>query len=227
MVRPVDRALCERASWSVRCSKSSRGLGVWCADDQVAGTSGRKRRVDMEFEDILYLAADGVATITINRPRQMNAFRGQTVDELVQAFHEAWRDRSVGCVILNGAGEQAFCVGGDQATREEGGYRGKPSRSDFALDIDDLHSVIRDIPKPVIAAVNGYAIGGGHVLHVLCDLTIASDNAKFGQVGPKVGSVDPGFGTMYLARIVGEKKAREFWYLCEQYTVEDCRQMGL
>jgi naphthoate synthase len=181
----------------------------------------------MEFEDILYEAADGVATITINRPKQMNSFRGQTVDELVQAFHEAWRDRGVGCVILTGAGEKAFCVGGDQTTREEGGYKGKLSRSDLGMDVEDLHSVIRDIPKPVIAAVNGYAIGGGHVLHVLCDLTIAADSAKFGQVGPKVGSVDPGFGTMYLARIVGEKKAREMWYLCEQYTAEDCRQMGL
>src|ERR1700736_264576 len=181
----------------------------------------------MEFEDILYEAADGVATITINRPRQMNAFRGQTVDELLQAFHEAWRDRSVGCVILTGAGEKAFCVGGDQTTREEGGYKGKPSRSDLGLDIEDLHSVIRDIPKPVIAAVNGYAIGGGHVLHVLCDLTIASDNAKFGQVGPKVGSVDPGFGTMYLVRIVGEKKAREFWYLCEQFSAAEAKDMGL
>src|ERR1700722_3833502 len=181
----------------------------------------------MEFEDILYEAADGVATITINRPKQMNAFRGQTVNELVQAFHEAWRDRSVACVILTGAGEKAFCVGGNQTTREEGGYKGKPSRSDLGLDIEDLPCVIRDIPKPVIAAVNGYAIGGGHVLHVLCDLTIAADSAKFGQVGPKVGSVDPGFGTMYLARIVGEKKAREMWYLCEQYTAEDCRQMGL
>jgi naphthoate synthase len=181
----------------------------------------------MQLEDVLYEVADGVATITINRPKQMNSFRGQTVDELVQAFHEAWRDRAVGCVILTGAGEKAFCVGGDQTTREEGGYKGKPSRSDLGLDIEDLHSVIRDIPKPVIAAVNGYAIGGGHVLHVLCDLTIAADSAKFGQVGPKVGSVDPGFGTMYLARIVGEKKAREIWYLCEQYTAEDCRQMGL
>ncbi|MGO9451275.1 MAG: enoyl-CoA hydratase-related protein [Candidatus Binataceae bacterium] len=181
----------------------------------------------MQFEDVLYAAADGVACITINRPQQLNAFRGQTVDELVQAFHEAWRDRSIGCVILTGAGEKAFCVGGDQTTREAGGYKGKPSRSDLGLDIEDLHSVIRDIPKPVIAAVNGYAIGGGHVLHVICDLTIAADTAKFGQVGPKVGSVDPGFGTMYLARIVGEKKAREIWYLCEQYTAEDCRQMGL
>jgi 2-ketocyclohexanecarboxyl-CoA hydrolase len=181
----------------------------------------------MEFEDVLYEASEGVATITINRPKQLNAFRGQTVDELVQAFHEGWRDRSVGCVILTGAGERAFCVGGDQTTREEGGYKGKPSRSDLGLDIEDLHSVIRDIPKPVIAAVNGYAIGGGHVLHVICDLTIAADTAKFGQVGPKVGSVDPGFGTMYLARVVGEKKAREIWYLCEQYTAEECRQMGL
>ncbi len=130
-------------------------------------------------------------------------------------------------MILTGAGEKAFCVGGDQTTREEGGYKGKPSRSDLGLDIEDLHSVIRDIPKAVIAAVNGYAIGGGHVLHVICDLTIAADTAKFGQVGPKVGSVDPGFGTMYLARVVGEKKAREIWYLCEQYTAEECRQMGL
>src|SRR3984893_11884111 len=181
----------------------------------------------MEFEDILYQAAAGVATITVNRPKQMNAFRGQTVDELVRAFHEAWRDRGVGCAILTGAGEKAFCVGGDQTPREEGGYKGKPSRSDLGLDIEDLHSVIRDIPKPVIAAVNGYAIGGGHVLHVLCDLTIASDNAKFGQVGPKVGSVDPGFGTMYLARIVGEKKAREMWYLCEQFSAAEAKDMGL
>jgi 2-ketocyclohexanecarboxyl-CoA hydrolase len=181
----------------------------------------------MEFEDVLYETSEGVATITINRPKQLNAFRGQTVEELVQAFHEAWRDRSVGCVILTGAGEKAFCVGGDQTTREEGGYKGKPSRSDLGLDIEDLHSVIRDIPKAVIAAVNGYAIGGGHVLHVICDLTVAADTAKFGQVGPKVGSVDPGFGTMYLARVVGEKKAREIWYLCEQYTAEECRQMGL
>src|SRR5947209_515270 len=181
----------------------------------------------MTFEDVLYDATDGVATITINRPAQMNAFRGQTVDELVQAFHEAWRDRTVGCVILTGTGDRAFCVGGDQTTRGEGGYEGNRSRSDLGLDIEDLHSVIRDIPKPVIAAVNGYAIGGGHVLHVICDLTIAADTAKFGQVGPKVGSVDPGFGTMYLARVVGEKKAREIWYLCEQYTAEEAREMGL
>jgi naphthoate synthase len=181
----------------------------------------------MSFEDVLYDAGDGIATITINRPKQLNAFRGQTVDELVEAFKTAWADRDVGCLILTGAGEKAFCVGGDQTTREEGGYKGRPSRSDVGMDVEDLHSIIRDVPKPVIAAVNGYAIGGGHVLHVLCDLTIAAETAKFGQVGPKVGSVDPGFGTMYLARIVGEKKAREIWYLCEQYSAEECRQMGL
>jgi 2-ketocyclohexanecarboxyl-CoA hydrolase len=181
----------------------------------------------VSFEDILYDKSEEVATITINRPKQLNAFRGQTVDELVEAFRDAWGDRAIGCVILTGAGEKAFCVGGDQTTREEGGYKGKPSRSDLGLDIEDLHGVIRDIPKPVIAAVNGYAIGGGHVLHVLCDLTIAAETAKFGQVGPRVGSVDPGFGTMYLARVVGEKKAREIWYLCEQYTAAEAKEMGL
>ena len=181
----------------------------------------------MDFGDILYRSEDGVAIITINRPQVLNAFRSQTVDELVEAFRLAWADRSVGAVILTGAGERAFCTGGDQSTREEGGYKGNPVRSDLGLDIEDLHSIIRDVPKPVIAAVNGYAIGGGHVLHVICDLTIASETAKFGQVGPKVGSVDPGFGTMYLARIVGEKKAREMWYLCEQFTAAEAKDMGL
>src|SRR6202161_2036372 len=181
----------------------------------------------MEFEDVLYEAADGVATITINRPKQLNSFRSQTVDEMVQACHEAWRDRGVGCVILTGAGEKAFCVGGDQTTREEGGYKGKPSRSDLGLDIEDLHSVIRDIPKPVIAAVNGYAIGGGHVLHVICDLTIAADSAKFGQVGPRVGSFDAGLGSGYLARVVGEKRAREIWFLCRQLDPQTALAWGL
>ena len=181
----------------------------------------------MSFEDLLYDKSDGIATITINRPKQLNAFRGQTVFELIDAFKDAWGDREVGCVILTGTGDRAFCVGGDQTTREEGGYKGRPSRSDTGMEVEELHSIIRDIPKPVIAAVNGYAIGGGHVLHVLCDLTIAADTAKFGQVGPKVGSVDPGFGTMYLARVVGEKKAREIWYLCEQYTAAEAKEMGL
>jgi 2-ketocyclohexanecarboxyl-CoA hydrolase len=181
----------------------------------------------MDFGDILYETDDGVAIITINRPKIMNAFRSQTVDELVEAFKKAWADRSVGAVIFTGAGDKAFCTGGDQSTREEGGYKGKPVRSDLGLDIEDLHSVIRDIPKPVIAAVNGFAIGGGHVPHVLCDLTIAADTAQFGQVGPKVGSVDPGFGTAYLTRVVGEKRAREMWYLCRRYTAAEALQMGL
>ena len=179
------------------------------------------------FEDILYEKDDGVAVITMNRPDKMNAFRARTCDELVEAFRDSWADRTIGAVILTGAGDRAFCTGGDLSARDEGGYRGQPTRHEVGLDIEDVHSIIRDIPKPVIAAVNGYAIGGGHVLHVICDLTIAADTAKFGQVGPKVGSVDPGFGTAYLARIVGEKKAREFWYLCEQFTAEECQQLGL
>jgi len=181
----------------------------------------------MSFDDILYEKDDGIATITINRPKVLNAFRAQTVDELVEAFKDAWADRSIGAVILTGAGDRAFSTGGDQSVREEGGYKGKPSRSEIGMDVEDLHSILRDIPKPVIAAVNGYAIGGGHVLHVICDLTIASDKARFGQVGPKVGSVDPGFGTAYLTRLVGEKRAREIWYLCRQYSAEEAYEMGL
>jgi len=179
------------------------------------------------FEDITYAAHDGVATITINRPEKLNAFRAQTCRELLAAFEAAWTDRTIGAVILTGAGDRAFCTGGDVSVRTESGYDGADSKHDIGLDIEDVHSIIRDIPKPVIAAVNGYAIGGGHVLHVICDLTIAADTARFGQVGPKVGSVDPGFGTAYLARIVGEKKAREIWYLCEQYSAEECLEMGL
>ncbi|MGH7818158.1 MAG: enoyl-CoA hydratase-related protein [Candidatus Binatia bacterium] len=181
----------------------------------------------MDFADILYRTEDGVAVITINRPGVLNAFRSETVDELIEAFQQAWADRAVGAVILTGAGDRAFSTGGDQSTREEGGYKGKPVRSDLGMHVEDLHSIIRDIPKPVIAAVNGYAIGGGHVLHVLCDLTIAADTAQFGQVGPKVGSVDPGFGTAYLTRVVGEKLAREMWYLCRRYTAAEALAMGL
>lgn len=180
----------------------------------------------MTFDDILYEASEGIATITINRPQVLNAFTGHTVDELTQAFMLAWTDRSVRAVILTGTGDRAFCTGGDQSQRSIGGYQHK-ARSETGIDIEALHSVIRDIPKPVIAAVNGYAIGGGHVLHVICDLTIASDKAKFGQVGPRVGSVDAGLGTAYLAAVVGEKKAREIWFLCRQYTAEQAREMGL
>ncbi|HEX6383013.1 MAG TPA: enoyl-CoA hydratase-related protein, partial [Acidimicrobiia bacterium] len=179
-----------------------------------------------------YEAVEGIATVTISRPEVLNALRPLTVEELIEAFHEAWADRSVGVVILTGAGDKAFCVGGDATARaDDGGYKPvpghRPARSDLGIDMEDLHTAIRDIPKPVIAAVNGYAIGGGHVIHVLCDLTIAADHAKFGQVGPKVGSVDPGFGTAYLARLVGQKKAREIWYLCRQYSATEALEMGL
>lgn len=177
----------------------------------------------ISFEDILYEERDGVARITINRPDKYNAFRGKTVDELVQAFQRAGWKRDIGVIVLTGAGDKAFCTGGDQGAHD-GQYDG---RGTIGLPIEELQNLIRDVPKPVIARVNGFAIGGGNVLATLCDLTIASDKAQFGQVGPKVGSVDPGFGTAYLARVVGEKKAREIWYMCRRYTAEEARQMGL
>jgi len=175
------------------------------------------------FEDVLYEARDGVAWITINRPQVRNAFRARTVNELIAAFRAAWEDDDVGVAVLTGAGDRAFCSGGDQKERGGAGYGG----SGIGLDMAGLHGVIRGIPKPVIAMVNGYAIGGGHVLHVICDLSIAADSAVFGQTGPKVGSVDPGFGTAYLARIVGEKRAREIWYMCRQYSAQEAYEMGL
>src|SRR5437762_10095354 len=178
----------------------------------------------MTYEDILYDARDGVAWITINRPEVRNAFRAKTVDELIAAFRAAWGDPEVGVVVLTGAGDKAFSAGADQRERTAGGYAGG---SGIGMDRHGLHGVIRAIPKPVVAMVNGYAIGGGHVLHVICDLTIAADHARFGQVGPKVGSVDPGFGTAYLARLVGQKKAREIWYLCRQYSATEALEMGL
>ena len=182
----------------------------------------------MTYQDIIYDRDEtGIVTITINRPEKLNAFSAHTVDELINAFSDAWRDRGCGVVILTGAGDRAFCVGGDQSKREGGGTYSDTAKHDVGIDIEDLHTLVRDIPKPVIAAVNGYAIGGGHVLHVLCDLTIAADHARFGQVGPKVGSVDPGFGTAYLARVVGQKKAREIWYLCRQYSATEALEMGL
>jgi 2-ketocyclohexanecarboxyl-CoA hydrolase len=178
----------------------------------------------MDYEDVLYRTDDGVAWITINRPEVLNAFRSRTVDELIAAFKAAWHDPDVGVVVLTGTGDRAFSTGGDQRDRAETGYG---PGAGIGLDMHGLHGVIRGIPKPVIAMVNGYAIGGGHVLHVLCDLTIAADTAIFGQVGPKVGSVDPGFGTAYLARLVGEKKAREIWYLCRRYSAAQALEMGL
>ena len=176
------------------------------------------------YQDILYEVSDSVATITINRPEKYNAFRAETCEELIDALKRAASDREVAVVVLTGAGDKAFCTGGDQSDHEGGGYGG---RGTIGLPIDEVQSLLRDIPKPVIARVQGFAIGGGNVLAALCDLTIASENAQFGQVGPKVGSVDPGFGTAYLARVIGEKKAREMWYLCRRYTAAQAYEMGL
>ncbi|MCB1473466.1 MAG: enoyl-CoA hydratase/isomerase family protein [Rhodobiaceae bacterium] len=178
----------------------------------------------MDYQDILYeVRPAGVARITINRPDKYNAFRGQTVEELIDAFQRAGWDRDIGVIVFTGAGEKAFCTGGDQSAHD-GQYDG---RGTIGLPIDELQSLIRDVPKPVIARVDGFAIGGGNVLATICDLTIASDRAQFGQVGPKVGSVDPGFGTAYLARIIGEKKAREVWYMCRRYTAAEAERIGL
>lgn len=176
------------------------------------------------YEDILYEnLGEGVARVTINRPQVLNAFRALTVEELIDAFRHAGSDRRTGVIVFTGAGGKAFCTGGDQAAHA-GRYDG---RGTIGLPIEELQSLIRDVPKPVIARVDGYAIGGGNVLAALCDLTIASDRSQFGQVGPKVGSVDPGFGTAYLARLVGEKKAREMWYLCRRYGAAEALAMGL
>jgi naphthoate synthase len=207
----------------------------------------------MAYTDILYEKKNGVAWITINRPEVRNAFRTTTVAELTDAFLDARWDPAIGVVVLTGAGDKAFCSGGDQKERGQGGYApgaagtesqrpmdvggegrsgaegGGATSRPFSrpMDVEALHSAIRHIPKPVIAMVNGYAVGGGHVLHVLCDLSIASENAIFGQTGPRVGSVDAGHGTGFLARVVGEKRAREIWYLCRQYSAADALAMGL
>jgi 2-ketocyclohexanecarboxyl-CoA hydrolase len=176
-----------------------------------------------KYRDILFDVRDAVARITINRPEKYNAFTAATCEELIDAFRRAGWDRSIAVIVLAGAGDRAFCTGADQSAHE-GGYGG---RGTIGLPIDELQSLIRDVPKPVIARVQGFAIGGGNVLATLCDLTIASENAVFGQVGPKVGSVDPGFGTAYLARLVGEKRAREIWYLCRRYSAKEAYDMGL
>lgn len=180
-----------------------------------------------EFTDIRYeKSEDGaIAKITINRPEVRNAFRPLTVKELLEAFEKAHQDDGVGVIILTGEGEKAFCSGGDQKVRGHAGYVGDDGIP--RLNVLDLQKKIRGLPKPVVAMVAGYAIGGGHVLHVVCDLTIAADNARFGQTGPKVGSFDGGLGSSYLARIVGQKKAREIWYLCRQYDAAQALEMGL
>ncbi|OUM97711.1 MAG: 1,4-dihydroxy-2-naphthoyl-CoA synthase [Firmicutes bacterium ZCTH02-B6] len=178
-----------------------------------------------EYTDILYEKAEGIAKITINRPHVRNAFRPLTVMEMMDAFADARDDRSIGVVILTGAGTQAFCSGGDQKVRGDGGYVGDDQIP--RLNVLDLQRQIRYLPKPVIAMVAGYAIGGGHVLHLVCDLTIAAENAIFGQTGPKVGSFDAGYGATLLARTVGTKKAKEIWFLCRQYTAQEALEMGL
>ena len=177
----------------------------------------------MSFEDILYEVRNGVAWITINRPDKMNAFRGTTCDELIKALNKAGYDKAVGAIVLAGAGERAFCTGGDQSAHD-GNYDG---RGTIGLPMEELHDTIRNVPKPVIARVQGYAIGGGNVLATICDLTVCSEKAIFGQVGPKMGSVDPGYGTAFLARVVGEKKAREIWYFCRRYSGQEAVAMGL
>ncbi|HUO74511.1 MAG TPA: enoyl-CoA hydratase-related protein [Solirubrobacteraceae bacterium] len=179
----------------------------------------------MELTDTHFEVDAGLAWITIDRQERMNAFRARTVDELVELFTRAWADASVGVICLTGAGERAFCAGGDQKQRAETGDYGPSSSGLF--EIERLHRLIRDVPKPVIAAVNGIAIGGGHVLHVLCDVTIAAEHATFGQVGPRVGSFDAGFGSSYLARVVGEKRAREIWFRCRQYDAATAERWGL
>jgi naphthoate synthase len=180
---------------------------------------------ELEFEDILYHQAEGIAKITINRPQVHNAFRPKTVQEMSQAFRHAHLDPDIGVIILTGAGDKAFCSGGDQSIRGDGGY--KDDSGVEHLNVLELQRQIRTLPKPVVAMVAGYAIGGGHVLHMICDLTIAANNARFGQTGPKVGSFDGGLGAGLLARTVGMKKAKEIWLLCRQYDAQQAQEMGL
>lgn len=186
---------------------------------------------DATYTEILFEKRDGVATLTINRPERYNACTPVTIHELFQALTDCWADPAVGVVVLTGAGDKAFCTGGDQSLREEGGYRGAEGRAIAALPLEVgwqmVTNLIRTIPKPVVARVNGFAIGGGHVFHVVCDLSIAAEHAQFGQAGPRVGSFDPGFGTGDLARLVGMKRAKEIWYLCRRYSAARAYEMGL
>lgn len=176
-----------------------------------------------QYEDIIFTVEGGVATVAVNRPDRLNAYREQTYDEVLDALQRAAWDQNVGVIVITGVGGRAFGVGGDSGVKKADRH----GRGMLGVPIEEIHSIIREAPKPVIAKVNGFAIGGGNVIATICDLTIASENSQFGQVGPKVGSVDPGFGTAYLARIIGEKKAREFWYLCRRYSAAEALQMGL
>jgi naphthoate synthase len=178
-----------------------------------------------ELQDVLYEVDSGLAWVTINRSARFNSFRGRTIDELIFCFKTAWADKAVGVIALTGAGDKAFSAGGDQKQRMETGDYGPTETGLF--EVEAFHRLIREVPKPVIAAVNGVAIGGGHVLHVLCDITIAAEHARFGQAGPRVGSFDAGFGSAYLARIIGDKRAREVWFLCRQYDAATMERWGL
>ena len=184
-----------------------------------------KNAAETPYTDIRYEHFDGIAKITINRPEVRNAFRPLTVNEMRHALQHARADNSIGVILLTGEGEKAFCAGGDQKIRGEAGYKDEGGTEH--LNVLDFQREIRTCPKPVIAMVAGYAIGGGHVLHLVCDLTIAADNAIFGQTGPKVGSFDGGFGASYMARVIGQKKAREIWFLCRQYSAQQALEMGL
>ena len=196
--------------------------------DEVSAAAAAQWVPDGDYADIRYERSrePGIAKITIDRPEVRNAFRPQTVVELSDAFNRAREDTTVGVIVLTGAGGEAFCSGGDQRVRGDSGYETQPGEVG-RFHVTDLHLQIRRTPKPVVAMVAGYAIGGGHVLSVICDLTIAADNAIFGQVGPKMGSFDGGFGSSYLARLVGQKKAREIWFLCRQYSATEALEMGL
>ncbi len=185
----------------------------------------REWKTIKEYEEILFEEYNGIAKITINRPRYRNAFTPKTTWEISQALAWCREAQRISVVILTGAGDMAFCAGGDMNVKGRGGYIGDDGVA--RLNVLDVQKQIRSLPKPVIAMVNGYAIGGGHVLHLMCDLTIASENAKFGQTGPRVGSFDAGFGSSYLARIVGQKKAREIWFMCRQYTAAEAERMGM
>ena len=178
-----------------------------------------------DYQDVSYRISGAAAVITIDREDRLNAFRGRTVEELIHAFQRTYTEKGIACVILTGAGRKAFCVGGDQKEWVETGSYGTSQNGLF--EVETLHEVIRNCPRPVIAAVNGYAIGGGHVLHVLCDVSIASEDAVFGQAGPRFGSFDAGYGTAYLARVVGEKRAREIWFFCRQYSAAQAAEWGL
>jgi 2-ketocyclohexanecarboxyl-CoA hydrolase len=180
-----------------------------------------------EFQDIIYEERDGYATITINRPEKYNAFRTRTILEMIKAFQIAGWNKNVSAIVLTGTGDKAFCTGGDKWGDKDDTFEPGEMRGAVAVPAEDLYTVMRDVPKPVIARVQGLAIGGGNVLATICDMTIAGESAQFGQVGPKMGSVDPGFGTAYLARVVGEKKAREMWFMCKRYSAQEAMDMGL